>query len=180
VIAIRAALALIPRELLALALVAVLAWGAVIGHRLTLAQRDNARQAAAIATERAALAAAAASASEHARTIEAQRAADIAQAQEAHHARTQTLAADAAAARAAADRLRVSLDIAARTLRATGRAASDPGASSGGPSAGADPGMPAELLSRCVDRVRRLAEVADASRASGQLCERSYDALTKP
>lgn len=177
-IAIRAALALIPRELLALALAVVLAAGLYTGHRLTLAQRDAARQAAAIATERAALAAAAASASEHARTVEAQRAADIAQAQEAHHARTQTLAADAAAARAAADRLRVSLDIAARTIRATGRAASDPGAASGGPSAGADPGMPAELLGRCVERVRVLAEHADASHAAGTLCERSFDALT--
>lgn len=177
--ALRAALALIPRELLALALAAVLAWGAVIGHRLTLAQRDNARQAAAIATERAALAAAAASASEHARRVEAQRTADIATAQEAHRARSQTLAADAAAARAAADRLRASLDIAARTLRATGSASAHPGAASGSTSAGADPGMPAELLGRCVERVRVLAEHADASRAAGQLCERSFDALTR-
>jgi hypothetical protein len=176
VIAIRAALALIPRELLALALAVVLAAGLYTGHRLTLAQRDNARQAAAIATERAALAAAAASASEHARTVEAQRAADIAQAQEAHHARTQTLAADAAAARANADRLRVSLDIAARTLRATGRAASDPGIAVSSETGA----RAAELLGACVERYRGLAVDADRAVAAGQLCERSYDALTRP
>jgi hypothetical protein len=175
VIALRAALALIPRELLALALAVVLAAGLYTGHRLTLAQRDNARQAASIATERAKISAAAASAIEHARSVEVQRAADIAQAQEALHARTQTLAADAAAARTAADRLRVSLDIAARALRATGRAASDPGAAS----ASETGARAAELLGACATRYRELAVDADRAVAAGQLCERSYDAVSR-
>jgi hypothetical protein len=173
--AFRAALALIPRELLALALAVVLSAGLYTGHRLTQAQRDNARQAAAIATERAALSAASASASEHARSVEAQRAADIAQAQEAHHARTQTLAADAAAARTAAERLRVSLDIAARALRATGGTSSHPGAAS----ASETGARAAELLGACATRYRELAVDADRAVAAGQLCERSYDAVSK-
>jgi len=176
--ALRAALALIPRELLALALVAVLAWGAVLGHQRNTAQRDAARLSAAVATERAQIAAAAASASEHARQVEQARAESIRTAQEAHDAQARSLAADAGRARVAADRLQYALNIAARTLRATSGPASNPSAADSGPTAGTDPGMSAELLGRCVSRVRALAEYADTSRAAGQLCERAYTSLT--
>lgn len=183
--AIRAALALIPRELLALALAAVLAWGAVLGHQRNVAQRDVARAGQALAQtqaqierERATAAAIAASASEHARQVEQARAESIRQAQETHNAQARTLAADADRARGAADRLQHALNIAAHTLRATGGGAGNPATATGGPAASADPGVLPDVLGRCVERVRVLAEHADTTRAAGQLCERSYDALT--
>lgn len=47
--------------------------------------------------------------------------------------------------------------------------------------AGSDPiGVLTDVLGRCDTRVQRLAEIADASRIAGKLCERSYDALQAP
>jgi len=85
------------------------------------------------------------------------------------------LRADAAIAAAATGRL--SARIAALVASAR-EARSNPQAIP--PSeATADPiGMFADVLGRCVQRVRLLADYADAARVAGETCERSYNSLT--
>jgi hypothetical protein len=88
-----------------------------------------------------------------------------------------TAQADAADARAAGEQLRLQAQrYADAARRASARAASvEAGA------AAADPlGVFADVLGRIDQRAGRLAEIADASRIAGQLCERSYDALGGP
>jgi hypothetical protein len=94
------------------------------------------------------------------------------------HQRLATLAAaDAAAAVDAAERLR--RRAAALAARGCG-AAGDP-AAAGASAPSAAPGVVlADVLGRCVTRVRELAADADAARAAGETCERAYDALTPP
>ena len=176
--AIEAALSLIPRWLLLAALIGVIAWGGIVGHRLTVSQRDAARMSASIATERAQIAAAAASASEHARAVEQARSAAISHAEDAYHDQITIVAADADRSRNAAERLRNALAIAARTLRASSGARS-PGAAPGGAAAGPDPAVLADMLGRCVGHVRDLAGYADRSRAAGQLCQAYADSLMR-
>ncbi|RYF54289.1 MAG: DUF2514 family protein [Comamonadaceae bacterium] len=58
------------------------------------------------------------------------------------------------------------------------RAAREDSATLRASAAAYDPiGVLAEVLIRIDGRAGRLAEIADASRIAGQLCERSYDAL---
>jgi hypothetical protein len=98
---------------------------------------------------------------------------------EAHDAHVQTvdrLAADAAAARGAAERLRAQL--AAYLAAGGGGAAPGPAAPGGAPATAAGDYLLAELLRESDDRAGALARALDASHAAGQLCERTYDALT--
>lgn len=81
--------------------------------------------------------------------------------------------ADAVSAQSAAERLRVRLAALEAVIRGEYPAAA--GASA---PAAAAAGMLTDVLGRCIDRVRSLAEHADAARTAGQACERSYDALT--
>lgn len=82
---------------------------------------------------------------------------------------------DAAAARDAAGRLRVQL----AAFAAAGRAApGHPAAAGVGPPAGDAVGVLADLLRSADERAGALAEYADAARASGQQCQRAYEALT--
>ncbi|RYG10892.1 MAG: DUF2514 family protein [Burkholderiales bacterium] len=89
-------------------------------------------------------------------------------------AQVDTAQADAAAARDAAGQLRQQAQRAADAARAA-RADS---AALGASAAAFDPiGMLADVLGRIDQRASRLAEIADAARIAGNLCERSYDAL---
>lgn len=85
--------------------------------------------------------------------------------------------ADRAIADAAAGRL--SQRVAALVASAR-EAARNPATAQAGPAADDSAGVLAELLGRCVQRVRLLAAVADERGTAGQLCEQSYDALTPP
>lgn len=55
----------------------------------------------------------------------------------------------------------------------------DPAASAGGPAAGDDADVRADVFRRVVEAARLAASAADASRGAGQLAERSYDALKR-
>jgi hypothetical protein len=143
-----------------------LAWGAVQHYRASAAG------ARALATERDLAEVRAAAAKEAidtlARTV-------AAQGEAAREADTQAARdrADAAAASAAV-----------RRLREAARAASD-GCSARAPSAagsapaGAAGDLHADVLGRLGEAAQRIAEHADASRTAGQLCERSYRAVSQ-
>ncbi|WP_082080252.1 DUF2514 family protein, partial [Cupriavidus basilensis] len=75
--------------------------------------------------------------------------------------------ADAAAANDAAGRLRQRV----AELFATGRVAGNPAAASAGPAAGDAANLLSDLFLESVERNRRLAETADASRIAGAACE---------
>ena len=125
--------------------------------------------------ERAAAAARAASASEAARVEEQRRAAAQKEIVDAHEARARRARADADAAGAAAARLR---DRVAALVAASGHpAAGDPSAAAASAPAGDATELLADVLGRCVSRVRELAAVADERGAAGAACERAYDAL---
>lgn len=87
------------------------------------------------------------------------------------------------AARAAADDARSALDrlrARARAVAAGGQCpAQHPAAAASGPAAGDPAGLLADLLVEAAAEARRYAEIADNARIAGQLCERSYDALTE-
>lgn len=170
--AIRAGLALIPRELLALALAAVLAWGLVTGHRLALAQRDLAKAQATLATERAQAAESLAAATTRALAAERGMQAAIDAAKELDHAWTEKARAADARAAAAADRLRDVTTIAARTSRTLGAGSADPRLATGSETAA----RAAELLGTCAARYRELAADADRADLAGRRCEARYDA----
>jgi hypothetical protein len=146
--------------------VAFLAWGGW--------QRHQAKSAAAKYTDAVTAAAAeretklVEDAQETARRLQVQKGITNAAQQKA-----QAMAADVARARTSEQRL---LEQLAAIQANTG--AGDPAAPAGSPPAGASTGMLADLLGRCVGRVRRLAEGLDASRTAGETCEASYDALT--
>lgn len=129
------------------------------------------------ATEKAAAALTAQLAEAEARAEEqrrnaAQKESDRVQAEEIQRAR-----ADAAAAGAAADQLRQRV---AALVAAARESRGNPAAAFVGPPAEDAAGMLADVLGRCVERVRVLAAVADDRGAAGGACERSYDALTPP
>ena len=63
-------------------------------------------------------------------------------------------------------------------VAAAREAARDPQAVGEGASADDPAGMLANVLGRCIERVRLLATVADGRGIAGGLCEASYDALT--
>jgi len=170
--AIRAALALIPRELLALALTAVLAWGLVTGHRLALTQRDLAKSEATLSNEREKHAKALAAATT--KTLAAERGlqAAIDAAREIEDAWNQKARAADARAAADVDRLRNAVAIAANTIRATGARAADPAVAAGSETAA----RAAELLGACATRYRELAADAHGADSAGRACEARYDA----
>lgn len=115
------------------------------------------------------LAEATARAEEQRRTIRAQEAQDA-----AYKARL-AAESDARAARASADRLR---------QRAAELAAScsarDPAPASPGQAASAPGDLLADMLFRLDEAAGELARHADESRIAGQLCQRSYEALSPP
>ena len=95
-----------------------------------------------------------------------------------HAAEIQT--AQARADAVAADRARGSLQqrFAAVAARC-GAARADPGAAQPSPAASSPGAMLADVLSRLDAAAGELAAYADASRAAGLACERSYDALIR-
>ena len=148
------------------AVCAALAWGGIQHHRARAAGDVlRAAERAAAAQEAQALRQ---SITETERRVQAQQ-----EAASAAHAHLERARRDAAAARAAADRVRD----AARAFAAS--AAAD-GAAPAGRCQAAEraAGVLSELLGRAVDRAAVLADLADRSRAAGQACERAYDALT--
>lgn len=109
-----------------------------------------------------------------ARTIENRRIQRLQEAQDAEIIARQSAQRDAAAARAAAERLRQQ----ALRVAATSCAARDPSAAPGSPPAQDGPNLLADVLGSLAERADRLAEQADAARIAGQLCVSAYDALT--
>lgn len=178
--AIKAALAAVPKTALyylVLALVGLLIGCAARG--LLMQARHAAQvvalvgQVAVLQTQIAEAERAVAVASENARKVEQQRAADLQAAQEAHDAELARLRTDAARSTDALVRLRAQLAIAIRALRSGSPASGAASASVSETGATA-----AELLGACADRYRGLAEEADRSYAAGKLAERAYDSLT--
>ena len=109
-----------------------------------------------------------------ARTIENRRIQRLQEAKDAELIARQSAQRDAAAARAAAERLRQQ----ALRVAATSCTARDPSTTPGGPPAQDGPDLLADVLGSLAERADRLAEQADAARIAGQLCERAYDSLT--
>lgn len=129
---------------------------------------------AAQAKQREGQATALAAASEAARAEEQRRTAEqrgIANA--AAKDRDQALA-DARAAGAVAEQLRVRVG----QLAASARTAGNPTASGGSPAAGDPLDVLSDVLSRADKRAGELAAYADAARIAGQACERAYASLT--
>ncbi len=159
-------------QLLALVLAALLLWQSV-GHLLALRAADKAR--ADLATERAAAAAAAAETSERYRKLEGTYRENLDSiTRDAHQAQARD-AADAAAARSAAGRLRGDL---ANYLTAH-RAAAQARATAGQCTPDADAlDLLAELQRRADERAGELARIADEAWVRGISCERYYDSGT--
>lgn len=179
IVAIEACLAAVPRTALyylVLALVGTIIGMGVRGLHIQARHSNESaalsRQIATLQTQLAVTERAAREASERARQIEQQRAADLMAAQEAHDAEVSRLRDDASRSSDALVRLRSQLSIAIAALR-SGRAP-DPASTRSG-EAGA---TAAELLGACADRYRVLAQEADRGYAAGRYCERAYDALT--
>jgi hypothetical protein len=118
----------------------------------------------------AALRQAAENAAETERRLKAQKEAQDAHAQDLARAR-----ADAASAAGAADRLRKRVAELAAADRGTPR---DPAATGNGPPAGSTASLFADVLGRVDEALRTTGAFADASRAAGEQCVRSYEALT--
>ena len=93
-----------------------------------------------------------------------------------HIADLERARADAAAAADAGQRLR---DRIAAITATCGRAASDPGPASGSAPAVATADLLADVQRRLGEAAQGIAAHADAARAAGLACERSYDALTR-
>ncbi len=110
-----------------------------------------------------------------ARAEEQRRTAQIQEAQDAaHHARL-AAESDARAARASADRLRQrAAELAASC------AASHPTPAASSPAASAPGSVLADMLGRLDQAAGELARYADDARIAGQLCQRSFEALSPP
>lgn len=164
-----AALALLRRvPLWVWAVVAALAWGG-IQHRRAASAGETLRQAQAVAAAEEA-AALRASITETERRVSAHQ--EIASAATASLERARR---DAAAARAAADRVRD-----AARAHAAGPPASGPAPAGDCAPAREAAGVLADLLGRTAERAAQLADLADRSRAAGEACEAAYGALTRP
>lgn len=154
-----------------LVLIATLACSVLL-HQRQAARLDAAMARTALATLQAQAESAARQASEKYRALETRWHEAQRQAQEAHDAEVARYRADAARSADALQRLQRALSIAAATLRSA--AAADP-ATAGERETAA---TAADLLGVCASRYRELGIEADAARAAGQQCERSFDALT--
>lgn len=145
--------------------------------RLAHAQRDLAETKAVWSADRAQAAEVARKAEADARAEEQRRAAAQKEITDEYDRKLQAARADAVIADAAAGRLQqrvVALIAAAR------EAARHPETVQPSPAADDPAGMLADVLGRCVARVRLLATAADERGAAGSACEREYDALTAP
>ena len=109
-------------------------------------------------------------ATDAARAEESRRVMRLQEAQDAEHLARKAAQRDAAAARAAVDRLR---DTAAAFASVPG----DPAAAGGCAAADDRARVLADLLGRAAARADQLAEQADGARIAGQLCQSAYDAL---
>jgi hypothetical protein len=128
-----------------------------------------------IQSERAAAAQAMATQTEAFRAEESRRHAAIQEITHVHQVQIARLRADAARSADAARGLRARLsELSAQRLR---DAAGYSAATDGRPPADSAAGVLPELLGQCVDRVRVLAEFADAAHAAGQQCQQSWGAL---
>lgn len=108
------------------------------------------------------------------RQEESRRAAAVTEARNEAVKELEKLRSDASRANDTAGRLRIALDLAAKSLKACGSSA---------PAGGSETTAPVgdvltELLERMEQRGRAMAEAADRSRISGQACQRSYESLT--
>ncbi len=156
---------------------ALAGWGMVGVQAIRLAsakaslateQRDRAR-------ERADAEKAASDANSNYRAEETRRAKERQEALDAKEAQLVSLRADIALRDAAAGRLQERV---AALVAAARAAASNPAPAQPGTPAEDATGMLADVLGRCIARVRLLAEVADERGAAGATCERVYDSLT--
>lgn len=172
--AIGAAFNVIPGVLWALLLAGALALIGVKHVQLGAARTAAATARADLAEYKAQAAAAALLAETAARREETRRNDLQRKALEDAATQVQTAQADARDARDAAGQLRLQ----AQRAAAAARAATADSAALRASATAYDPiGVLADVLGRIDDRAGRLAEIADASRIAGQLCERSYDAL---
>lgn len=108
------------------------------------------------------------------RSMEARRIAELEKARETAQKQAQSAQADAAAARAAGQRLRNRID-----QMVADASARDPALADGGPSTGTSIDLLAHVLGRAVEAAGQLAEYADRARIAGLTCEASYDGLQK-
>lgn len=146
---------------------ALLAWGGWQRHQARSIEREHTEAVAAAAAEREAKLQA--DAAETARRLHAQK-----EITDDARKKAQALAADAQRARDAEQRLRARL-----AAIAAHPGAGNPAPADGSPPASETSALLADMLGRCGARVRELAEYADAARAAGETCERSYEALTQ-
>lgn len=109
-----------------------------------------------------------------ARTEERRRAKTIQEASDAEYLARVAAQADARRSRSALNGLRQRADQLASSC-----SASDPSTAPSGPPASSPGHLLADMLGRSGEAAAELAEYADRSRIAGQLCERSFDALTR-
>lgn len=163
-------------RLLAIAWVLAMLAAGLQTWRLERERADHAATREAHAQQLATLAETARQAEAVARTEEQRRIAEMQKAADEADQARRAAAADAAAARDAGQRLRAQLAAVTSSCRAASRN-SNP-AESGTP-ADATARVLADVQRRLGEAADRIVEHADAARAAGAACERSYDALTR-
>ncbi len=165
----------VPARLLAVLLLLAVLWGCWAEIRVAQAGAELARAEAALSKERQDRAQALDAGIEQARQADLRTITKQREALNAAETQTEALQRDRDRSAAASRSLRDQL--AAERARAAA-AAADPQATEGCRAAGASAAVLAELLGRCSERRRELAEYADRARIAGQLCQQSYEALT--
>lgn len=146
--------------------------------RISTARADLAEHIAQAERDRAAGARAIAEQQRRHRDTERRAAEALQEIDHAHHQAEAALRADRDRAAAAAVRLRDQL-AALRPVAGPASAAGLAHPAAGSPPAGPAAGVLAELLGRCSEQLRAVAEHADAARAAGQRCERGWDAVSE-
>lgn len=159
-------------RMLAVLLLAALAWGTVGEIRVSRAEAATAKAVAQLNAERAQVAEAARAAEAKARAEEMRINHAHTEALNAAHTQSLAIARDRDRAASAVRSLREQL----AAIR-DGQPAQDPAAAPGCPAAGPTAAMLADLLGRCSERRDELARYADDARLAGQTCERAYSAL---
>ena len=161
-------------RVLSATLVLAIAAAGVQTWRLSAEQRDHAATRAGHAEQLAGLERAAREAEQNARAEEQRRAQALQGAIREAETNLARARADAAAAASAGERMRQRIAALTGSCRAT---PGHPASAGAGPAAG----TPGDLLVNVFDRVdqavRDIAEHADAARAAGLACQRSYEAL---